>query len=388
MNEVPSFSDSSKKLEFEAIVTAMLSSTSPEDLLKIFLTSLGEHLDVSRAAIYQFTSRSEGIVLVEAIAPDVQSIKNQKYPISYFGIDALHNYPHNRPIILSDIAQITETLIVHQRWQKAEVKAMISAPILFDSLNPVDQLWGLAFVQKCDRPKEWQPQEADFLFNLTQVLGGCLQSWELKLRSPTNQKIIKSEVTDQEEFIAKRIELSEDLAAIASVPLDLILEDIASKSNFILSDDEENELLNRIYIKDSEDSINQAIHLAMQRLDQKVQQIPSPYAGSLIEVDDAQNIYGVDLESSTLEDILENCTQDQAQSKVEYLHQRVGELVENLQQRLEEIAVLQSQIQELTRSQQEFRQILLDLQSENLTQNIRATVVEMYQSLLSKDSAI
>jgi antirestriction protein len=382
MNEVPSFSDSSKKLEFEAIATAMLSSTSPEELLKIFLTSLGEYLDVSRAAIYQFTSRSEGIVLVEAISPDVQSIKNQKYPVNYFGIDALHNYPHNRPIILSDIAQITETLIVHQRWQKAQVKAMISAPILFDSLNPSDQLWGLAFVQKCDRPRQWELQEADFLFNLTQVLGGCLQSWELKLRSPTAQQISNREVNDQEEFIARRIELAEDLASISSVQLDLISEDI------ILSDDEENEILSRIYIRDSEASINQAIYLAMQRLDQKLQQVSSPYAVSFIEVDDVQNIYGVDLESITLEDVLENCNQDQTQSKVEskveYLQQRVSELVESLQQRLDEIAVLQNQIQELTQSQQEFRQILLDLQSENLSQNIKATIMEMYQSLLSK----
>lgn len=52
-----------------------------------------------------------------------------------------------------------------------------------------------------------------------------------------------------------------------------------------------------------------------------------------------------------------------------------------MQQKLDEITLLQQQVQELTASQQEFRQILLDLQSENLTKSIRDTVVKMYRSL-------
>jgi prefoldin subunit 5 len=63
------------------------------------------------------------------------------------------------------------------------------------------------------------------------------------------------------------------------------------------------------------------------------------------------------------------------------LQQRVGELIESMQQKLDEIADLQQQVQELTASQREFRQILLDLQSENLTQNIKDAVIEMYRSL-------
>jgi hypothetical protein len=68
MNGVTAFLDPTEKLKYELIATAMFSSNSPEELLKIFLTSLGDHLGVSRVAIYQFTNQYEGIVLVEAIA--------------------------------------------------------------------------------------------------------------------------------------------------------------------------------------------------------------------------------------------------------------------------------------------------------------------------------
>ena len=377
MNGVPLFFDPSENLEYKSIATAMLSSNSPEELLKFFLISLGERLAVSRVAIYQLTNQYEGIILLEAISPDIQNIKNQIYPISYFGVDALQNYPRDRAVKLSDTAQISETFTAHQRWQKTEVKAIMSAPIVFNSSTAFDEIWGLAFVQQCDRKRQWQPQEAHFLFELSKVLSQCLQSWELSLQTSALSQIaipdtqICDEENDREEFIAKRVDLSRDLEVVQSQP-ELITDDIALLNTFVLSDDEENKILNRSRIKDSETSINHAINLAMQRLDQKIDSSSSSYPRVFERINAPQNIYGVDLESITLEDVLGNCTQDEskdennAQSKVIYLQQKVGDLIENMQQKLDEIALLQRQVHELTASQQELRQMLLDLQSENL----------------------
>jgi hypothetical protein len=390
MNGVTAFLDPTEKLKYELIATAMFSSNSPEELLKIFLTSLGDHLGVSRVAIYQFTNQYEGIVLVEAIAPNIQSIKNQIYPISYFGVNSLKNYPYAHPVKLSNVAQIPEIYSVHQSWQSNQVKAMMSAPILFNLLGGCDQIWGLAFVQQCDRPRQWESQEACFLFELSQVLGQCLQSWELSLRSPTFSKSsltidpLCNEFYEPEEFMVTRVELSEE-SKVSEVQLDTTIDGLAVSNDFTLSDDEENEILDRSRIRNSDNSINQAINIAMQRLEQKNLYNSSPYPRVFATLDTPQNIYGVDLESTTLEDVLESCAQDpiqaQPQTKVDYLQQRVGELIESMQQKLDEIADLQQQVQELTASQREFRQILLDLQSENLTQNIKDAVIEMYRSL-------
>jgi len=397
MNGVPAFIDHSEKLACESIATAMIFSNSPEELLKYFLTGLGERLAVSRVAIYQLTNQHEGIILLEAISPHIQNIKNQIYPISYFGVDALQNYPRDRVVKLSDTVQISETFTAHQCWQNTEVKAIMSAPIVFNSSTAFDQIWGLAFVQQCDRARQWQPQEAHFLFELSKVLSQCLQDWELRLQTSTPLKTaipdaqIYNEENDHEEFIAKRVDLSRELEAVKS-HLEPITDDIALLSTFVLSDDEENEILDRSRPKNNEASINNAINLAMQRLEQKPNYSSSPYPRVFEEIDPLQNAYGIDLESITLEDVLENCAQDENkaenkaenkdQSKVIYLQQKVGDLIESMEQKLDEIALLQLQVDELTASQQEFRQILLDLQSENSTPKIKDAVIKMYRSLL------
>ena len=401
MNGASTFFDPSDKIESGSIATAMFSSNSPEELLKIFLTSLGDLLAVSRVAIYQLTNQNEGIILVDAVSPNIQNIKSQIYPISCFGVDSFQIYRRNRTVELSDITQISELKNLHQCWQQTQVKAMMSAPILFNSLAEFDKVWGLAFVQQCDRTRQWQPQEAYFLYELSQVLGQCLQSWELSLRSLTPSKsLIASqsstkeipsgdnqsldEFHDQEEFFVKRVELSKELESNSAQPHPM-LDGIAVSNDFTLFDGDTNEILDRSLIKYSETSINQAINIAMQKLEQKIQYRSSPYPRDFSQINSLQDIYGVDLESITIEDVLESCAQgitpDQTQTKVDYLQQRVGELVESMQQKLDEIALLQQQVQELTASQQEFRQILLDLQSEDLTRSIRDTVIKMYRSL-------
>ena len=390
MNGASTFFDPSDKIESGSIATEMFSSNSPEELLKIFLTNLGNRLAVSRVAIYQFTNQDEGIVLVEAISPNIQSIKKQIYPISCFGVDSLQNYRRSHALALSDIVQISGAIDLHQCWQKTQVTAMMSVPILFNSITSFDTIWGLAFVQQCDCPRQWQPQEAYFLYELSQFLGQCLQSWELRLRSAIFPQPVLTDVQpwdkshDKEEFVVRRVKLSKDLK-VKPDQQNPVTDGIAVFKDFILSDIEENEVLDRSLIKNGETSINRAINIAMQRLDQRIQNSTSSYPRDFTQIDVPQDIYGVDLESITLEDVLESCAQDaspdQSWSKADYLQQRVGELIENMQEKLDEIAVLQQQVQELTASQQEFRQILLDLQSENLTQSIRDTVIEMYRSL-------
>jgi len=368
MDEGFSSWDSSEAMGVESIATAMLSSTSPEALLKVFLTSLGEKLASNRVAIYQFINHNEGKILVEAVSPHHISIKNHIYPINYFGVDSTRNYPYNRSVILSDLAQITETWTVHQYWQRTQVKAMMSAPIMLDELTSINQLWGLAVVQQCDYARIWKPQEADFLFKMSQILSQCLQYWQLRLRSPAFARLFagNENLDDQEEFVVKRVELDRESV---DIPIE-----IAVSSDFLIADDEDNDILDRSNFQGSQSSINQAINLAMQRLDWNSKH-------SSIQYDDPEEFDGVDVESLTLEDVLEDIHQDSTQDKVEYLQQRVQELTESLQQKLDEVEVLQQQIQDLTDSQQKFRQILLDLQSENLSQRIKEVAMQIYRSL-------
>ena len=372
MNEVPPSLPPISSLGLESIATAMFASSSIEDLLKIFLISLGERLDASRVAIYHLQNDQEGKILVEAISPNIESIRNQIYPITYFGIDSIQNYSCDRATIWSDIEQqISKAYKLHPQGLK-EVKAMMSAPILFDS-SIGNQIWGLAIIQQCDHARQWHPIESKFIFEISQVLGQCLQAWESRLQSPVSSilftdKYIRDQTieNDQEEFVARRVDLTGDLA-ITSSHINPASPEIEVSSNFVLPDDDENEILDRIHIREDQASINVAINLAMQKLYQETQTGTNQNLSAFTCINNPQIFDGVDVESITLEDVLENLIQDKTQDRVKSLQQKVNELIESLQQKLDEIATLQSQIQELTKSQKEFKQILLDIQSKNTT---------------------
>jgi len=372
MNEVPLSLPPISSLGLESIATAMFASSSIEDLLKIFLIGLGERLDANRVAIYHLQNDQEGKILVEAISPNIESIRNQIYPITYFGIDSIQNYACDRATILSDIEQISKDCTQHPHCLRA-VKAMMLAPILFDS-STGDKIWGLAIVQQYDYPRQWHPLESEFIFEISQVLGQCLQAWELRLQSPVLSQLFTDKFTDtftdkyisdqtiesdQEEFVARRVDLTEDLA-VTSAHINPTSPEIEVSSNFILPDDEENEILDRIHIREEQASINVAINLAMQKLYQETPHGANQYPSAFTRIDDPQIFDGVDVESITLEDVLENLIQDKTQDRVKFLQQKVNELIESLQQKLDEIATLQSHVQELTESQKEFRQKLLD----------------------------
>ncbi|MBD2177875.1 GAF domain-containing protein [Pseudanabaena sp. FACHB-1998] len=364
----------------DLIAKAMLSSNSLEDVLKVFLSSLGEHLEANRVAIYHLTEPQQGEILVEAISANIQSIKNQQYPLAYFGIDQIHDFPSDRVTILTDLAQITERMVVHQAWQDTHTKSMMSAPIVLSTLTSRTKIWGLAFVQQCDRIRQWQPQEAKFLLEISQVLGQCLEIWDCRLRSspdsPIDPYMPKQVVrkSEQEEFIAKRIDLSEQSPELSS---DLCLEEISVSSEFTLSDDDENDLFSNLGDRHEEEAINLAINQAMQRLDQKFMNKADSYSLSFVPNDRYQDNDDVDVDSITLEDVLEDFNKE----KVQFLQEKVNELIESLQYKYDEIALLQNQVQELIKSQQEFKKILLELQSEDLTQTIKDAFQKMHQFL-------
>ncbi len=389
----------------DAIAVAMVASNSLEDLLKTFLTVLGENLAVDRVAIYQFINQYEGRILVEAIASNLISIKNQIYPVNYFGIDSRQGYPRDRAVILPDLEQITETLITHQHWQKTQVRAMISAPILFDSSNGLDKLWGIALVQQCYLPRQWQPQETKFLFAAAQILGQCLQYWEIRLRSgqysPPSASNLEERSQDQnpdpqlandlEDLIVKRVNLVHEHRSSQEPTSEISI----SNSSILINTEK---YPSYIHSQQPENSLEKAVNAALQNLDRRIQNASPefPLAFGQMNNSNGRDLTSLESEANTIEDILEECFTDNSQTPQsnqshqshqdlqnngEYINSKVNYLVDTLQHKLEEIESLKSQVQALNRSQQEFRQILLELQSADLAENIKNTVLDMYRSL-------
>ncbi|PZU93523.1 MAG: hypothetical protein DCE90_16230 [Pseudanabaena sp.] len=389
MEEALSSFSFGEELEVESITAAMLSSTTLEEVLKIFLVNLGEKLAVDRVAVYHFISSQEGRILIDAVSPNFLSIKNQYYSINYFGADSRQNYPCDHPIILEDMARITDTLAVHQQWQMTHVKSMMSAPILFDTPSLNHQIWGIILVQQCDFPRQWQPKEANFLMKLSQVLGKCLQYWQLRLRALDSHFQATSPIStlfssvqeannhasvgnELQEFVAIRTELSQELETSETQP-----KAIAWTSKAQLLDDEVNPVLEKNHRHDPTNSLNRAINLALENLDWRLEKNVKQYPAEFDSMGKDGKIEGVDVESATLEDILQENSWSQNYSEIAYLRQKISELVDNLQKKTEEIVELKLQIQYLIASQDDLRKMLLDLPSNNLTPNIKQNIKDI-----------
>jgi GAF domain-containing protein len=285
MIEVPSSLPRASALGSEAIASAMFLSQNLEDLLKIFLVGLAENLAANRVAIYHLQNDREGEILVEAVSPDILSIKNKIYPIAYFGIDSLKNYPCDRIIIMQNTAEKNSNPTIHHYWQRIQVKSMMTVQILLNSASAIDLIWGFVVVQQCQIPhcnqslnqsRIWQSQDADILLELSQVLGQCMYFWQLSLKSSDspqwlnsnhhdNNEIIES---DREEFLAKRVEVTQK-SDVKSSNSNLNIEEIAILNNFISQDEEESELFDKDYSLNNQNYINNAINFALQNLDDK-----------------------------------------------------------------------------------------------------------------------
>ncbi|OIP68771.1 MAG: hypothetical protein AUK48_15200 [Oscillatoriales cyanobacterium CG2_30_44_21] len=380
MEEVLSSFFSGEAPEIQSITAAMLASSSLEETLKIFLVNLGEKLAVDRVAVYHFINSQEGKILIDAVSPEVVSIKNQSYSINYLGVDSQQTYPRDRPVILEDMAQITDTLAVHQQWQMTNVKSMMSAPILFNSPSLAQQIWGITLVQQCDVPRRWQSGEAHFLMKLSQVFSKCLQYWQLRLRELDNHSQADSTISnffsppqsnnqisaknEPEEFAAIRTELFQELETSES------LEGAIAWTNATqLSDDDENPALEKNNSPNSTNLLNQAINLALEKLDWRLEKNSEQYAVEFDSMDKRENIEGIDAESATLENILQDRSLSQNYSEVEYLRQKISELIDNLQKKTEETVALKLQIKALTASHEELQKKLLALSSQIPTKN-------------------
>jgi hypothetical protein len=190
--------------------------------------------------------------------------------------------------------------------------------------------------------------------------------------APNIRQVELCDLDDLDELQCTRIMLAKMPDEMLGSDLqDASVPEIAIIDNFGLTEDLAQAQTENASKTEPDNMLNQAINRAMQRLDQ--------YFVPLSDSDD-----DIDAESRTEEDILENIAQlrhGSAENRMEYLQQKVIILIADLQQKNQEILAMRSQLQQLLKNQDEFRQILDALQSENLSQSVQNAVIAIYDTL-------
>ena len=162
-----------------------------EEILNTTVSEVRQFLQVDRVFIYRFEPDWGGVVVVESVAPEWQSILSRRLTDPSFA-DYVKLYEQGRIQATADIYASGLTQCYIDFLAQFQVRSDLVVPIL-----QAEELWGLLVANHCAAPRQWQQLEINLLKQLaTQVAIAIQQSTlfeqvqtELAERKQAEQKI-------------------------------------------------------------------------------------------------------------------------------------------------------------------------------------------------------
>ncbi|GAB4368611.1 MAG: hypothetical protein Kow00121_07880 [Elainellaceae cyanobacterium] len=148
------------------------------DLEAIWNTAVEEvrhFLNADRVLFYQFSPDWSGIVVAESVGAGWRSMQGHYVKDHCLADDAYINaYTAGRVHLINNVERAGLSACHLEFLQQWQVRANLLVPILQGQ-----QLYGLFAVQQCDRPREWQPWEVEFLQKISDHFSIALQQSQL-----------------------------------------------------------------------------------------------------------------------------------------------------------------------------------------------------------------
>ena len=154
-------------------------STEQQDFFNNLVKIVQHELQADRVLIYRFDSEDTGKVVAEAIVPGWTPGMDETLSCNCFGAFKASDYRSHFVAIENPNYEVTP--YQKQLFEKFQVQASLALPVLIDSFAQntgyeLSQTWGLLVVQQCDRPRQWQEDEINLLYQLTAEITRVLQS--------------------------------------------------------------------------------------------------------------------------------------------------------------------------------------------------------------------
>ncbi len=157
------------------------------DLKHIFQTTVTEVqrlLEVDRVAIFRFDPKSgfdRGEFISEAVQPGFMSVLSYQVEDHCFGSQFASSYVQGRIQAVNDIDHQELSDCHIKILSQFQIKANLIIPLRYYP-NPeaeLPTLWGLVCIHQCQAPRSWQPEEIEFVEQISVQLGVALQQAEL-----------------------------------------------------------------------------------------------------------------------------------------------------------------------------------------------------------------
>ncbi|MGB7251858.1 MAG: GAF domain-containing protein [Phormidesmis sp.] len=160
-----------------ALGNRLSSARTIENLYQITVTELRKHYDCDRALLYRFQTPSVGVIIAESVTRGYTPTLGERLNVIAFGASSPQTYENEPSIGIVDANEEADSPHQMQLLQRFQVQASLSLPVFLEN-----QLWGLLVVQQCDKPREWQAQDIDVLYQVSTELTLKFQSHALQQR--------------------------------------------------------------------------------------------------------------------------------------------------------------------------------------------------------------
>lgn len=156
-------------------------STEKQDFFNNLVKIVRHEFQADRVLIYRFNSEDAGQVVAETIVPGWTPAIDKILSCNCFGAFKASDFSSQGVVAIDNSNHDKATPYQKQLFEKFQVQASLALPILIDSFAQntgyeLSQTWGLLVVQQCDRPRQWQEDEINLLYQLTAEITRVLQS--------------------------------------------------------------------------------------------------------------------------------------------------------------------------------------------------------------------
>lgn len=179
-----------------------------DEILNTTAQEVRQFLDTDRVIIFRFEPDWSGYIAVESVNPPWITILSTPISDPCFsqpqeGSSYVERYRQGRVQAISDIytAQIEPCHV--ELLAQFQIRANLVVPILQG-----ENLWGLLVAHHCQAPRQWQPQEIEWLQQLAMQVGIAIQQSSLyeKLQGElVGRKRIEEELRQAQDSLEKRV---------------------------------------------------------------------------------------------------------------------------------------------------------------------------------------
>ena len=143
---------------YKEFIDNLSQSIPQKDILKAIVEEARTYLNCDRVVVYSLNKDKYGTIIAESVVLNHTQWLGITIEDPCFEARYLDKYRNGRVRAINDINKVEMTPCHKEQLEAMEVKANLVTPIVNEGM-----LFGLLVAHQCDRPREWQEGEIEFL---------------------------------------------------------------------------------------------------------------------------------------------------------------------------------------------------------------------------------